>query len=79
MWGYIYCLIYFLVLLSGDQIWYGLDMGLINTFSRLVALMILSFQGLADASGIEWIFTFWGGGTSQAGTGIWVFLQHEVF
>ncbi len=63
MWGYIYCLIYFLVLLSGDQIWYGLDMGLINTFSRLVALRILSFQGLADASGIEGIFGFfWGVG-----------------
>jgi hypothetical protein len=33
-------------------------MGLINTFSRLVALRILSFQGLADASGIEGIFGF---------------------
>ncbi len=49
------------MLLSGDQIWYGLDMGLINTFSRLVALRILSFQGLVDASGIEGIFGFWGG------------------
>jgi hypothetical protein len=36
-------------------------MGLINTFSRLVAPRILSFQGLVDASGIEGIFGFWGG------------------